>query len=296
MKRLFIIIILLLILSIVFLVMSGNGISYQDTEGITEISPYSSGTSQLTRLYFIYKDQLISENRTIKIEKLETELAAVKELKNGSKIESYKAPINDDVDILSVNTQDRICYVNLSKSFLDVPKTRLYLNVMSIVNTLTELDSVDSVQVLIDGKRMDNIEQAILSRPLARNTTIVQSKELTHKDIVKKFLEYVSLGKYHLAYDMIDDNSKGHVNFDDFRETMLLIRNDIKGYTQRYMFAKREKGEYIIQVTYVLREYANSEDIVLNSESPLEIPFSWPVIQEKGVWKIKFYRNQEDAN
>ena len=46
----------------------------------------------------------------------------------------------------------------------------------------------------------------------------------------------------------------------------------------------------------VLREYANSEDIVLNSESPLELPFSWPVVQEKGVWKIKFYRNQEDAN
>lgn len=291
MKRLFIIILLLLVLSIVFLIMSGNGISYNDAEGLTVISPYSKGTTQYTRLYFIFEDQLISENRTFNVEKLETELAAVKELKKGSKIESYKTPINDEVDILSVETSDRICYVNLSKKFLEAKDERLYLNVMSIVNTLTELDPVDSVQILIDGKRMNDIELAALSIPLSRNTTIVQAKELTHKDIVKKFLEYVTLGRYDLAYDMIDSESKQYVNFDDFRESMLLIRNDIKGYTQRYIFAKREKGQYLIQVKYVLREFANTEDIILDSESPLELTFSWPVIKESGVWKILYYNN-----
>lgn len=289
MKRLFVIIILLLILSVVFLVMSGNGISYQDIEGLSVISPHPQGTKQLSKLYFIHEDQLISENRTIEIEQLDTELAVLKALKKGSKIELYKAPFTEDVEILSVKTTDRISYVNLSRAFLDVDVDRLFLNVMSIVNTLTEIDSVDSVQILIDGKRMDNIERAILSRPLSRNSSIVQTNELSHKDIVKKFLEYVSLGRYYLAYDMIDSESKGYVNFDDFKESMLLIRNDIKSYTQRYIFARREQGEYLIQVKYVLREIASTDDTVFDSESPLELTFSWPVIQEKGVWKIKYY-------
>jgi len=291
MKRLFVIILLLLVLSIVFLIMSGNGISYNDSEGLTAISPYYKGSTQYTKLYFIYDDQLISESRTYKVDKLETEFAAVKELKKGSKIESYHSPISSDVEILSVKESDRICYVNLSKHFLETEEERLYLNAMSIVNTLTELDSIDSVQILIDGKRMDNIETAKLSAPLSRNTSIVQVKELTHKDIVKKFLEYVSLGRYDLAYDMIDSESKQYVNFDDFRESMLSIRNDLKGYTQRYIFAKREKGQYLIQVKYVLREYANTEDIILNSESPLELTFAWPVIKENGIWKILYYNN-----
>jgi predicted transcriptional regulator len=288
MKRLFIVIILMLLLSIVFLVMSGNGVSYNNIEKITVISPYSKGLSQLSRLYFINDEQLISETRTIKIEKLETELSTVQELKSGSKIEAYQTPIAEDVEILSVKTIDRICYVSLSDKFLIDSRERLYLNVMSIVNTLTELDSIDYVQILVDGKKVNDIDLD-LSEPIARNTTMVQTKELTHKDIVKKFLEYVSLGRYDLAYDMIDSNSKQYVNFDDFRESMILVRNDIKGYTQRYIFARREKGEYLIQVKYVLRQYASTEDIILDSESPLELTFAWPVIQEKGIWKILYY-------
>lgn len=289
MKRLFSVIILMLLMSIVFLVMSGSGVSYQSTDNITEISPFSKGLSKLTRLYFIHNNQLVSENRTIIIEKLETELSTVQELKRGSRVDIYYSPINQDVEILSVKTSDRICYVSLSDEFMIENDEQFNLNVMSIVNTLTELDAVDYVQILIDGKRVDRGTEVKLSEPIARNTSMVQSKELTHKDIVKKFLEYISTGRYYLAYDMIDSRSKQYVNFDDFRESMLLVRNDIKGYSQRYIFASREKGQYVIQVKYVIREYANTEDIILNSESPREFSFAWPVVQEKGVWKILFY-------
>lgn len=288
MKRLFSVIVLLLLMSIIFLVMSGNGVSYQDGEGMTQISPFSKGISKLTRLYFVFEDQLISENRTIVIEKLETELSTVQELQKGSRIGLYTSPIGENVQILSVKTSDRICYVSLSDEFIIEDDEILNLNVMGIVNTLTELDAVDYVQILIDGKRVDRSSLVNLMEPISRNTTMIQSKELTHKDIVKKFLDYISTGRYYLAYDMIDDQSKKYVSFDEFRESMLLVRNDIKGYTQRYIFARREKGQYLIQVKYIVREYINTEDIILNSESPVDFTLSWPVVQEKGVWKIVF--------
>ncbi|WP_240838490.1 GerMN domain-containing protein [Acidaminobacter sp. JC074] len=289
MKRLFSVIVLMLLFSIVFLFISGNGITYKSSDDMTVISPYSQGLSQLSRLYFIYEGQLISETRTIIIEKLETELSIVQELKKGSKIKTYGSPIGLDTDILSVNTTDRICYVSFSREFIVDDPQIMYLNAMSIVNTLTELEAVDYVQILVDGKRLDVTNLVDLSEPIGRNTTMVQTKELTPKDIVKKFLEHISLGRYDLAYDLIDSRSKQYVNFDDFREAMILLRNDIKGYAQRYIFARREKGEYIIQVKYILRGFEGTEDIILDSESPLELTFSWPVVEEKGIWKILYY-------
>lgn len=289
MKRLFVVILLMVLLSAVFLLVSGNGISYESTDDMTIISPYSKGLTQLARLYFIYDEQLVSESRTTQIEKLETELSIVKELKKGSKIEKYLAPIADEVEILSVKTIDRVCYVSLSEEFLVNNKDRFHLNVMSIVNTLTSLDAVDYVQLLVDGRKISGLSTDI-SEPLARNTAMVQAKELTHKDIVKKFLEYVSLGRYDLAYDMIDSNSKQYVSFDNFRESMLLVRNDIKGYSQRYIFAIREDDQYVIQVKYILKKYVASEDLLLNSDSLVELTYSWSVIQEKGVWKILYYK------
>jgi len=289
MKRLIVVILLMVLLSIVFLLVSGNGVSYQSTDDMTIISPFSKGLTQLVRLYFIYDEQLVSESRTTHIEKLETELSIVKELKHGSKIEKYLTPISEEVEILSVKTIDRICYVSLSEDFLIEDDDRFHLNVMGIVNTLTDLDAVDYVQILVDGRKISGLSIDI-SEPIARNTAMVQAKELTHKDIVKKFLEYVSLGRYDLAYDMIDSQSKQYVSFDNFRESMLLVRNDIKGYSQRYIFAIREDDQYVIQVKYILKKYVASEDMLLNSDSLVELTYSWSVIQEKGIWKILYYK------
>lgn len=290
MKRLFIIIFILILLSIAFFILSGNGISYNSSDELTAISPYSKHLSQLTKLYFIDGNQLISENRNIKIEKLEVEFAVVEELKKGSKIQNYSSPFNSEITIISVITSDRICYVNLSQNFtFEISDDRLYLNVMAIVNSLTEFESVDYVQILIDGKKMKNTLYSDLEAPISRNLGMVQLKELFYKDIVKKFFDNITLGRYDLAYDLIDSASKQYINFDDFREELILIREELRGYTQRFMFTKREDGKFIVLVNYALREYASSEDIISDITSPLERVYSWHVIQEKGIWKIKYF-------
>ena len=60
------------------------------------------------------------------------------------------------------------------------------------------------------------------------------------------------------------------------------------------MFTKRENGEYVVLVNFVLREHASAEDIILDATSSLGKTSSWPVIQEKGVWKIKYFYEERE--
>ena len=64
------------------------------------------------------------------------------------------ATIDPATTVTSVTTQDGICYVNLSRDFLN--KTSNVSDdviVYSLVNSLTELGNVNKVQILIDGSK-----------------------------------------------------------------------------------------------------------------------------------------------
>ena len=60
--------------------------------------------------------------------------------------------MNSATKVINVTTRDRRCYVNLNSEFLQgqegvQAQTALY----SIVNSLCELPSIDSVQISVDG-------------------------------------------------------------------------------------------------------------------------------------------------
>lgn len=288
MKRYLMLFFIFLLLAIAYMFISGNGVAYESTSGITDISPFSKDYDRLSKLYFIEQGELISETRTVNVENQESELAIVRSLKRGPKIESQEAPIGNDVNILSVITTDRISYVNLSSDFLIDDEALLYLNVMAIVNTLTEFESIDYVQVLVDGKKITTGE-GIMADPLTKNTSLVQKEELQHKDIVKKFLEYVNQKRYDLAYDLIDTESKQANTFRDFKESAIQLNEEIKGYTQSYVFVYREQGRYNIQVKYVLRDTPSNNELLQDPNTPPELDYSWPMLQEDNVWKIKYF-------
>ncbi len=94
--------------------------------------------------------------------------------------ELIKGPANDDcistipaeTKIISVETKDSICFVNLSAEFISkhsdgsVAET---FTVYSVVNSLTELEGVESVQFLIEGKKVDVLKHMLLDTPYTRN-------------------------------------------------------------------------------------------------------------------------------
>ncbi|MBN2794925.1 MAG: GerMN domain-containing protein [Clostridia bacterium] len=288
MKRNLLVFFIILLLGIAYFFISGNGITYEISSDITDISPYSKDYTRLTKLYFIENNELVSESRTITVKRLDVEYAAVKALKTGSKLETQESPIGSDVSIISVITTDRICYVNLGSEFLTDDDQKLFLKVMAIVNTVTEIESIDYVQVLVDGKKITSANGR-MSSPMTKNTSYVQEQELQHKDIAKKFMDYIAQNRYDLAFDMIDSESKMEMTFRDFKESALLINNDIKGYTQSYAFAKREQGRFIIQVKYVLRDTPGNDNLVIDPNMREEFYYSWPMIKEDNIWKIKYY-------
>ena len=86
--------------------------------------------------------------------------------------------IPTDTKIISVSVKNGTCYVNLSEGFLQQGlEVKEDVVVYSIVNSLVELNSVNNVQISINGDSNLKYRNKInLSTPLIRNLDIVESK------------------------------------------------------------------------------------------------------------------------
>ena len=83
--------------------------------------------------------------------------------------------LNPETKVLSITTRDNICYVNLDRNFQSEPyKVTPEVAVYSLVNSLTELDGVDSVQISVDGQT-DAVfmESLSLSAAFRRNDSLI---------------------------------------------------------------------------------------------------------------------------
>lgn len=131
------------------------------------------------KLYFANKnsDLLISEGRTVTINSKESlEYVLVNELIKGPKGDYMYPTIPEGTKVLSVETKEGICFVNLSQDFKSKHSggsAGETMTIYSIVNTLTELDTVDKVQFLIEGQKMDVFIHCIFNEPFVRNENII---------------------------------------------------------------------------------------------------------------------------
>lgn len=113
------------------------------------------------RLYFSDSQgrYLLSEYHTLTLdEDTSPERYVVEELLRGPNSSELKSPIPAGTRLLSCATVDGVCVVNLSEEFLTArPETSTgeRLAVYSIVNSLTALSGVDSVNLLVEGQPVD---------------------------------------------------------------------------------------------------------------------------------------------
>jgi len=133
-------------------------------------------TATGVRLYFTNadKNELVMEYRKINIvDTKPVEQYVVNELIKGPKIKGNERLLASDTKVLSVETTDRICYVNFKEGFLEknaASSERSKLVVDSIVKSLTGLNSVDSVQFLIDGKKTEKFGDTDISGLFVKET------------------------------------------------------------------------------------------------------------------------------
>lgn len=107
-------------------------------------------------LYYTNNDnsQVLTETREIKYTKdEEIPKLALEELLKGPKTQGLKSTIPEGTKLLDINVKDKIATVNLSKDFTGFPGMMAEsLALISIVNTLTDIDGIEKVEILVDGK------------------------------------------------------------------------------------------------------------------------------------------------
>lgn len=133
-------------------------------------------------LYFVNKNGDKLKNQSCVIEynaNVAVEKVVVEQLIAGPTEEGFYPTIPQDTKVMSVTTKDGVCYVNLDTGFTsqgyDVLGT---VTIYSIVNSLTELPGITSVQILVNGETNINYKDNIsLETTFQKNPEIIEKGE-----------------------------------------------------------------------------------------------------------------------
>lgn len=153
----------------------------QDTVIVNEADENFFRDTVDVTLYFLNEDstQLVEETRTATVlmsERLEGKVLAM--LIDGPQEEGHRATIPEGTKINEVMVQNGVCYVDLNEAFVRnqvVGEEMEYLTIYSIVNSLTRIYGVDSVQFLIDGQQREFYKSSVrINTPLSYNEELIE--------------------------------------------------------------------------------------------------------------------------
>jgi len=288
MNKTYIMLVITVLLILANFIMPGTDIDFQGESSVEIISPFSKFTEMDLDMYFLQNNNLVKERRRLVLEAGSNEMSVLEALKKGPKISTHQSPIGLDVHILSVELIDRILYVNLSDSFRGEDGLT-YLRVSAIVNTLTEFDYVDQVQVLVNGDKIVG-DQYDMSIPLSKNESLVVGVDEGHKGIGRRFIGYIERARYDLAYGLIDQQSKDVLSFDEFVLKAQSLRDEINGYDLQYYFSESIYTGYKIRFKFRLFDIESYSDALINDELSIEIIQDLVLIFDGSQWRVKFIK------
>lgn len=102
------------------------------------------------------------------------ERLVVEEVLKGPNTDVVYPTIDSNTAILSVTTRDGICYVNLDRNFLTDPyDVTGSVAIYSLVNSLTELSTVDAVQISVEGSSQETFMDISLRNAFQRDLSLV---------------------------------------------------------------------------------------------------------------------------
>ena len=137
-----------------------------------QIDPQPTNSSRILRLYFTDSkaNRLVGEDRRVEINPNQPiERYVLEQLILGPKENGNMPTVPVETKIRDIQTQDGICYVDLSQEFVlrhSGGSTGEMFTIYSIVNSLCELQEVEKVQFLIEGEKQDEYKGHIeFSKP-----------------------------------------------------------------------------------------------------------------------------------
>lgn len=100
-------------------------------------------------------DKLIQEKRKV-VHNVNTsvEKLVLEQLIDGPQGPGYYATLAKDTKVLNVSVNENVCYINFDSSFLNSSlDVKDYIPIYSIVNSLSELSTVNKVQISVNGSQ-----------------------------------------------------------------------------------------------------------------------------------------------
>ena len=157
----------------------GKPIGFLSNEDINLSTDTNTSETREVVLYFADKEKkhLIPETRTIKVtDQQPLAQYIINELIKGAELPEHYDTLDPETILIGVNITDNICFVNMSSNFISKnggSKEKELTVVYSIVNSLTELNTIGRVQFLVDGKRADKFGNISFGAPFERDTTLI---------------------------------------------------------------------------------------------------------------------------
>ena len=150
--------------------------------GVLSMTDMDINTEDKTtvRIYFPDKngERLVIEDRVIDTQQaLSFEKAIVSELLRGPQSNKLSAAVADGTKLLNIETKDGVCYVNFSNEFKSKSNsgsTATMLSLYSVVNSLCELENVNSVQIFVNGETGVEFGNFVLDIPYEANYDLVK--------------------------------------------------------------------------------------------------------------------------
>ena len=145
-----------------------------------ETNDVQNGEKTTIALYFPQKngDKLVRETRRIKLQSaLSLEKAVIGELIKGPEKEGSLRSLSADTRLIGIETKNNVCFVNFSSEFVSKTASgslNTTLSLYSIVNSLCELENVESVQILVNGENGVEFGNFVLDIPYEKNADIVK--------------------------------------------------------------------------------------------------------------------------
>lgn len=129
-------------------------------------------------LYFMSEseDKLVKETATIEQTIKDLPVAVFELLTEGPENRDLNPVIPKGTELLWAKTDYDTCILNLSNAFLtniSKDETTERLTVFAIVNSITSLEGIQTVKILVDSKECEKLYSVKIKDPLSPDTTLV---------------------------------------------------------------------------------------------------------------------------
>lgn len=138
--------------------LNGNPVGMQSASDFID-SISNVNTFERTDLVLYFTDstgeKLVSEKRQV-VHSVNTsvEKLVVEQLIEGPETPGVYSTLTKDLKVLNVSVNENVCYINFDASFMNSSlDVKDYIPIYSIVNSLSELATVNKVQITVDGSQ-----------------------------------------------------------------------------------------------------------------------------------------------